>query len=49
MITNFDIIKNMTVEQLATYLHNLQESAIKNNKVDNVNDWEMFLNKEAGK
>ena len=47
MITNFDVIKNMSVEQLAAYIHNLQETAVKTGKVEDVHYLEMFLKKEV--
>lgn len=46
-MTNFEVIKSMTIGELAAYLHNVQESAIKNNHVEDEEDIEMFFKKEV--
>lgn len=49
METNFDLIKNMDLETLATYLHNIQESAIILKEANTIAFWETFLNKKRPK
>lgn len=48
-LTNFDLIKSLNVEGLATYIHNIQESAVIKKQVLDVDDLKKFLNKEVGK
>jgi len=46
-MTNFDFITNFTIEALAQFLHNIQESAVKNQRVDDPTQWKIFLEKEV--
>lgn len=46
-MTNFDIIKSFSLEELANYLQNIQETTMCTSNVDNVEDWEYFLKKES--
>lgn len=46
-MTNFDIIKSFSLEELANYLQNIQETALSTSIVDNAEDWKYFLEKES--
>ena len=45
-MSNYEAIKEMSVEELAMYIHNIQESTLKKNKAEDVSYWEAFLKKE---
>ena len=45
-MSNFEVIKNMDLESLARFLHNIQETTLKTQHVDDPTYWEAFLNKE---
>ena len=48
-MTNFEVIKRLTLDELADFLHNVQESTIKSGNIKNVDDWKIFLSKELKK
>ena len=48
-MTHFEIIKKLNFEELADFLHNVQESTVKNGYVKSTDDWKVFLSKEIGK
>lgn len=50
-MTYFENIKEFTLDQLAIYLHNIEESTIKHKKTEakSVEDWKYFLSEEIDK
>lgn len=46
-MTNYEAIKEMSIEELAAYIHNIQESTVRKNKVEDAAYWESFLKKET--
>ena len=46
-MSNFNVIKSFSLEELANYLHNVQETALHTGNVTNAEDWESFLKKES--
>ena len=46
-LTNYDHIRNMSVEELARFLEAIQENALFNNKIMWKNEWKKVLEREV--
>ena len=45
-MTNAEVIRNLSIEKLADFLHEVQDVTVKTGHVKDNVDWIIFLNKE---